>query len=207
MHRIRIGTILTMGFVSLLLAGFLGCGEDGNGSGDNSPGVLASDLQALDTRLQSHVDSVDRILVSVAGAAAYSPAALSGTDWGAIQAERDRYAQDMRSILGDMGQNVGSIGDCRITCGGTTYGSPGSASCSSQPDMDRTFQELDHHLQEMSWWMNQHDPSGLLQEMGRHRDQMRADILDMGSRMDQLYGGHDGWMNGWDDYMRGHGMM
>lgn len=207
MHQIRIGTFLIMGFVSLLLAGFLGCGGDGNNSGDNSPGVLASDLQALDTRLQSHVHSVDSILGSAAGAAAASAAALPSTDWGAIQAERDRYSQDMRSILNDMGQNVGSIGDCRIMCGGTTYGPPGTASCSSQPDMDSTFQELDNHLQHMSSWMNQQDPSGLGQEMGRHRDQMRADILDMGSHMDQLYGGHDGWMNGWDNYRRSHGMM
>ena len=61
--------------------------------------------------------------------------------------------------------------------------------------MDDATGELGTHLSNMLTWMEQHDPNGLWQEMGRHMQQTGSRIQNMSSHMNQVCRPH-GMMNG-----------
>ncbi|MEW6442628.1 MAG: hypothetical protein AB1640_16955 [bacterium] len=200
MHQALMGRIFKVGLTSVLLAGLWGCGGGGDDPANGSPGLLYSDLQDLDTTIQSHVETVEGVLGTGARSVQQEAAAvLTPADWEALRAESVDYSTEMNHMLGSLGEDVTSAGDCQISYGGMMYGPPDSGgSCPCQSYLDGIGRELDRHLRDMSSWMDQHDPSGLWQEMIRHRDRMRSHITDMGSHMEHLYG-HDGWMDGWDE--------
>ena len=206
--------LLVLGF---LFIGLWGCGDDHNQTGTDalwlflssifSPNMLEPSIQALDTRLQSHYETVTGVLDSaeaVNAATRVDPLeastetqelGLMNEDWEVMHGERDDYAQDMRRILNNLGETVTTVGACQMMMGGMMFGHQQAEDvCPCEPYMDVTDEELDQHLSEMLAWMNQQDPSGLLEEMNRHWEEMRSHIEDMDSHMQQTYGSHGGMM-------------
>jgi hypothetical protein len=206
MVQIRKSTLalLVPGFVFI---GLWGCGGDDNQTGTDALSMLKPSIQALDTRLQSHYETVAGVLNSAeAGnsstrrgsfeASTYTQElALTNEDWQAIHRERDDYGQDMHRILNDLGETVSVVGDCQMMMGGMMFGhQQAEGTCPCEPYMDVTDEEIDEHISEMLAWMNQQNPSGLWEEMNRHSEQMRFQIDDMDSHMRQTYGSHGGMM-------------
>jgi hypothetical protein len=164
-------------------------------------------IQALDTRLQSHYETVTGVFNSTEAANAATRGgpleASTGTqefglmneDWEAIDRERGDYGQDMHRILNNLGETVTTVGACQMMMGDMIFGHQHAEDiCPCEPYMDVTDEEIDQHLSGMLAWMDQQDPSGLLEEMNRHWEQMRSHIQDMDSHMRQTYGSHGGMM-------------
>jgi hypothetical protein len=206
MVQIRKSTLalLVPGFVFI---GLWGCGDDHNQTGTDALSMLEPSIQALDTRLQSHYETVTGVLNSVeAGNASTQGGPLEAStdaqelglmneDWEAIHRERDDYGQDMHRILNDLGESVSRVGDCQMMMGGMMFGHQHAEdTCPCEPYMDTTDEEIDQHLSEMLTWMDQQDTSGLWEEMNGHWEQMRSHIQDMDSHMRQTYGSHGGMM-------------
>ncbi len=176
----------------LLTVGFLGCGGD-HSTGQNGFALLEPSLKSLTSRLQAHYGTIQGLLGS-------SITIATTPDWNAIQRERDEYGQQMHDSLNDLGEKVTMIGNCWMMMGDMMEDTGDGTICPCQPYMENAIDELDTHLSNMLSWMNQHDPDGLWEEMGRHMQQMGSSIQNMSSHMNQLYGPH-GMMNG------GRGMM
>jgi hypothetical protein len=206
MVQIRKSTLalLVPGFVFI---GLWGCGDDNNQTGTDALSMLEPNIQAMDSRLQSHYETVTGVLISAeAGnastqggpfeASTYTHGlALTNEDWQAIHRERDDYGQDMHRILNDLGETVSVVGDCQMMMGGMMFGTSNVGNtCPCQPYMDTSTEELEQHLDEMLTWMDLEDSSRLWEEMDSHRGVMRSDIEEMGSHMRQVYGDHGGMM-------------
>jgi hypothetical protein len=206
MVQIRKSTLalLVPGFVFI---GLWGCGDDNNQTGTDALSMLEPNIQAMDSRLQSHYETVTGVLISAeAGnastqggpfeASTYTHGlALTNEDWQAIHRERDDYGQDMHRILNDLGETVSVVGDCQMMMGGMMFGHQHDEdTCPCEPYMDVTDEEIDQHISEMLAWMNQQNPSGLLEEMDRHWEQMGSHIQNTHSHMRQTYGSHGGMM-------------
>ena len=190
---------------AVVFAGLWGCGGDDGDLGTDALGMLEPGIQSLDTRLQSHYDTVTGTLNSANAssaatqgigsdaAAAAQASGLMDEDWQALRMETEDYGQDMHRILNDLGETVTTIGDCRMRMGCMMFGSPNAGkTCSSEPYMDTSTEEVEQHLDEMLDWMDQQNPSGLRQELDSHRNLMRSNIQEMGSHMRQTYGPQGG---------------
>lgn len=208
MIQIRKSTLalLVPGFVFI---GLWGCGADNddNQAGTDALGMLEPNIQALDTRLQSHYATVTDVLDSVEVG---NPATQAGPfkasaetqelgrideDWEALNRERRDYGQDMHRILNNLGDAVAMVGACQMMVGGMMFGHQNAEDvCPCEPYMDVTDEEIEQHLSEMLASMNQQDPSDLREEMNRHWERMRSHIQDMESHMRQAYGSHGGMM-------------
>jgi hypothetical protein len=68
--------------------------------------------------------------------------------------------------------------------------------CSIQPYMYISAEEINEHLSEMIYWMDQQDTSGLRDEMDSHREQMGSFIQYMTLHMQQPYSSQAGMMGG-----------
>ena len=206
MVQIRKSTLalLVPGFVFI---GLWGCGGDDNQTGTDALSMLEPSIQALDTRLQSHYETVAGVLNSAEArnaatqggpfeaSAETQELGLMNEDWEAIHRERGDYGQDMHRILNNLGEAVTTVGACQMMMGGMMFGHQHDEdTCPCEPYMDVTDEEIDQHLSEMLTWMNQQDTPNLWGEMDRHWELMRSHIQDMGSHMQQVYGSHGGMM-------------
>ena len=188
--------------LSLLLIGFSGCGGDASTDSQDDFASLQPDLQALNARLDTHYDSVAAILgspvsASTASEAADLAASLTEDDWAAVRKDTDEYGQEMHRILNDLGDKVTMVGACQMMIGGMMIGPHDGDSCSCQPYMDSSADELQDHLSLMLSWMGQHNQEGLWGEMGRHMEQMGSRIQSMANHMREIYradGDHHGGM-------------
>ena len=192
---------------AIVFIGLWGCGDDDTQTGTDALSMLEPSIQALDTRLQSHYETVAGVLNSAEArnaatqgglfeaSAETQELALMNEDWQAIHRERDDYGQDMHRIMNNLGETVTTVGTCRMMMGGMMFGHQRDEdTCPCEPYMDVTDEEIDQHLSEMLAWMDQQDPSGLWEEMNRHSEQMRFHVDGMDSHMRQTYGSHGGMM-------------
>ncbi len=204
MKRIRL-FMLAVFFSTALAPAVSSCGsghDDMGGTASDSWSMLAPRIKALDTRLQSHYTTVAWVLnagnAGTQGLRPLAAAAAQGSgsmneDWQAIRTETEDYTHDMQRILENLGHTVTAFGACRMMMGGVMYGSPDSGNtCPSEPHMERSREEVEQHLGETLDWVDLEDPSGLRQEMDRHRYLMGSHILDMGSHMRHTYGSPGG---------------
>ena len=188
--------------LSLLLIGVSGCGGDTSTDSQDDLSSLQPDLQALNARLDTHYDSVTAILGSPVSASATSEAtdlaaSLTEDDWAAVRRETDDYGREMHRILNDLGEKVTMVGACQMMIGGMMVGPHDGDSCSCQPYIDGSADELQDHLSLMLSWMGQRNQNGLWDEMGRHMEQMESHIQSMANHMREIYGvdgGHHGGM-------------
>jgi hypothetical protein len=190
---------------AIVFIGLWGCGDDDTQTGTDALSMLEPSIQALDTRLQSHYETVAGVLNSAEArndatqggpfeaSAETQELGLMNEDWEAIHRERGDYGQDMHRILNNLGETVTTVGACQMMMGGMMFGHQHDEdTCPCEPYMDVTDEEIDQHLSEMLTWMDQQDPSGLLEEMNGHWEQLRSHIQDMDSHMRQTYGSHGG---------------
>ncbi len=190
-------------FPVIVVLGTLGCGtgDSGPGSATDTLSMLDQGVQALDSELDTHYQTVTGILdssaapeVATEGFVATTEAAPEAStpqdqEWQAIEQERENYGEQMHRILDDLGESVTEIGDCGMMMGGRMFGDQNAVqTCSCEPYMDSSTEEIELHLREMERWMEHRDAQGLLQEMDRHREEMRTRIQQMGAHMREQYG-------------------